>query len=135
MRYSRLLVLLAASSLAAGSIALHAQAQSANTDASPKAELRLPAGVDFDTLRARLAPNPFGLKPQSGSSKEGLALPFSLNYSRATKSVMMPLDEKNTWDIGVMLNVNSAPGLEPATAPALGLQPKRTPGIMLQKKF
>ena len=135
MHNSRLLMLLAASSLAAGSIALHAQAQSANTDASPQAGLRPPADADLDTLRARLAPSPIGLKPQSGSSKEGLALPFSLNYSRATKSVMMPLDEKNTWDVGVMLNVNSTPGLEPATAPALGLQPKRTPGIMLQKKF
>jgi len=135
MYNSRLLMLLAASSLAAGSIALHAQAQNANTDASPQAELRPPASVDFDTLRARLAPSAFGLKPQSASSKEGLALPFSLNYSRETKSVMMPLDEKNAWGIGLMFNVNSAPGLEPATAPALGLQPKRTPGIMLQKKF
>ena len=48
---------------------------------------------------------------------------------------MVPLGEKNEWGVGVMLNVNSAPGLEPATAPALGLQPKRTPGIMLQKRF
>ena len=135
MHNSRLLMLLTAGSLAAGSIAFHALAQSANTDASPQAELRPPASVDFDTWRTPLAPSAFGLKPQSASSKEGLALPFSLNYSRATKSVTMPLDEKNTWDVGVMLNVNSAPGLEPATAPALGLQPRRTPGIMLQKKF
>ena len=135
MHNSRLLMLLAASSLTAGSIALHAQAQSANTDASPQAELRPPASVDFDAWRERLAPSAFGLKPPSASSKEGLALPFSLNYSRETKSVMMPLDGKNTWGIGVMLNLNSAPGLEPATAPALGLQPKRTPGITLQKKF
>ncbi len=135
MHNSRLLMLLAAGSLAAGSIALHAQAQSANPEASPRAELRPPVSVDFDTFRARLAPSPFGLKPKSGGSKEGLALPFSLNYSRETRSVMMPLDEKNTWDVGVMLNVNSAPGLEPATAPALGLQPKRTPGILLQKRF
>ncbi|MEK7231397.1 MAG: hypothetical protein AAB115_05185 [Pseudomonadota bacterium] len=135
MHNSRLLVLLAASSLAAGFIALHAQAQSANTDASPPAELRPPASVELDTLRARLTPRAVGLKPQSASSKEGIALPFSLNYSRETRSIMMPLDEKNTWDVGVMLNVNPAPGLEPATAPALGLQPKRTPGILLQKRF
>jgi hypothetical protein len=135
MQNSRLLMLLAASSLAAGSIALHAQAQSANTDASPQAELRPPANVDFDTWRAPPAPGAFGLRPQSTSRREGLALPFSLNYSRETKSVMMPLDEKNTWGVGVMFNLYSAPGLEPTTAPALGLQPKRTPGIMLQKKF
>ena len=135
MHNSRLLMLLATGSLAAGSIALPAQAQSANTDASPQAELRPPAIVDFDTLRAPLAPSAFGLKPQTASSKEGLALPFSLNYSSATKSIMMPLDDKNSWGIGLMLNMNPALGLEPTTAPALGLQPKRAPGIMLQKKF
>ncbi len=135
MHSSRLLMLLAASSLAAGSIALHAQAQSANTDASSQAELRPPASANFDTLRERLTPSAFGLKPQSASSKEGIVLPFSLNYSSATKSVMMPLDEKNAWGVGLMLNMNSAPGLEPMTAPALGLQPKRTPGLMLLKKF
>jgi hypothetical protein len=135
MHSSRLLMLLAAGSLAAGSIALHAQAQSANTDASPQAELRPPAIVDFDMLRVPLAPSAFGLKPQSASSKEGLALPFSLNYSSATKSIMMPLDDKNSWGIGLMLNINPAHGLEPTTAPALGLQPKRAPGIMLQKNF
>ncbi|MBI1988618.1 MAG: hypothetical protein HYS65_02580 [Betaproteobacteria bacterium] len=135
MHNSRLLMLLAASSLAAGSIALQAQAQSATPDASPQARLRPPASVDYDTSRTRLTPGAFGLKPQSARSKEDIALPFSLNYNREIRSIIMPLDEKNTWDVGVMFNVNTAPGLEPATSPALGLQPKRTPGIMLQKKF
>jgi len=135
MHNSRLFMLLAAGSLAVGSISLHAQAQSATPDASSQAGLRPPASVDFDAFHKRLAPSPFGLKPQSGGSMEGLALPFSLNYNREIRSIIMPLDEKNTWDVGVMFNVNSAPGLEPASAPALGLQPKRTPGIMLQKKF
>ena len=133
MHISRLLMLLAAGSLAAVSISLPAQAQSANTDASSRAKLRPPA--DSDAFRESLAPSPVGLKPQSGGSREGIALPFSLNYNREIRSIMMPLDEKNTWDVGVMFNVNTAPGLEPATSPALGLQPKRTPGIMLQKKF
>ena len=135
MHNLRLLMLLAAGSLAAGSTALHAQAQSATADASTQAELRPPANADLDAFRTRLTPSAFGLKAQSASGKEGIVLPFSINYSSVTKSVMMPLDEKNTWGVGVMLNVNSGPGLEPTTAPALGLQPKRTPGIMLQKKF
>ena len=135
MHSSRLLMLLAASSLAAGSIALHAQAQSANAEATSEAGLHPPTSVDLDALRTRLTPSPFGLKPQSASSKQGLTLPFSLNYSSATRSVMMPLDEKDSWGLGLMLNVYSTPGLEPTTAPALGLQPKRTPGLMLQKKF
>ena len=135
MHISRLLMLLAAGGLAAVSISLHAQAQSANTDVSSRARLRPPASADFNAFRESLAPGPFGLKPQPGGSREGIALPFSLNYNREIRSIIMPLDEKNTWDVGVMFNVNTAPGLEPATSPALGLQPKRTPGIMLQKRF
>ncbi len=135
MRSSRFLMLLAATGLAAGFIALHVQAQSAAPDASPEMGLRPPASVDYDALRTRLAPGAFGLKPQSAGSGVGIELPFSLNYNRTTRSVMMPLDEKNEWGVGVMLNLHSAPGLEPATAPALGLQPKRTPGILLQRRF
>ncbi len=134
MPSSRLLMLLAAGSLAAGSSAFHAQAQSVTTDASLLAQLRPPA-VDHDTLHTPPTPSAFGLKPQSVSSKERIALPLSLNYNRVNKSVIMPLDEKDSWAVGLLLNVYSAPGLEPATAPALGLQPKRTPGILLQKKF
>ena len=135
MYNSRLLMLLVAGSLTAGSIALHARAQNANPDASPQGGLRPPASVDLDTFRENLAPGSFGLKPQSASGKEGLSLPFSLRYSRETRSVTIPLDEKSNWDVGLMLNVNSGLGLEPTTAPALGLQPKRAPGIMLQKRF
>ena len=134
MHNSRLLMLLAAGSLAAGSIAFHTQAQNVTTDASPLAELRPPA-VDHDTLHTPPTPGAFGLKPQSASSKGRTALPLSLNYSSVTKSVIMPLDEKDSWGVGLMLNVYSAPGLEPTTSPALGLQPKRTPGLLLQKKF
>jgi hypothetical protein len=135
MHTSRLLMLLAIGSLAVGSFALHAQEQSANKDASPDAVLRPPASADHDTLHTPLTPSAFGLKPQAASGKERVELPFSLNYSSMTKSVVMPLDEKDSWAVGLMLNLSSAPGLEPATAPALGLQPKRTPGIMLQKRF
>lgn len=135
MHNSRLLMLLAAGSLAAGSIAFHAQAQSVTTDASPLAGLRPPGSVDHDTLHTPSTPSAFGLKPQSASSKERITLPLRLNYSSVTKSVIMPLNEKDSWGVGLLLNVYSAPGLEPTTAPALGLQPKRTPGILLQKKF
>jgi len=135
MHNSRLLMLLAAGSLAAGSIAFHAQAQNVTTDASPQAGLRPPASVDHDTLHTPPTPSAFGLKPQSASSKERAALPLSLNYSSMNKSVVMPLDEKDSWGVGLMLNVYSTPGLESTTTPSLGLQPKRTPGVLLQKRF
>lgn len=135
MRTSRSLMLLAAGSLAAGFFALHAQAQSANTDTPSQTGLRPPVNIDHDTLHTPPAPSAFGLKPQPAPKKDLITLPLSLNYSSVTKSLTLPLDEKNAWDVGVMLNVNSGPSLEPATAPALGLQPKRTPGIMLQKRF
>ena len=135
MHNSRLLMLLAAGSLAAGSIAFDTQAQDLTSDGSPQAKLRPPASIDHDTLHTPPSPGAFGLKPQSAGSKERSALPLSLNYNSVNKSVIMPLDEKNSWGLGVMLNAYSAPGLEPTTSPALGLQPKRTPGILLQKKF
>jgi len=74
MHISRLLMLLAAGSLAAGSISLHAQAQSANTDASSWPNC-VAGQRDFDAFRERLAPSGFGLKPQSERGSEGLALP------------------------------------------------------------
>lgn len=132
---SPLFTVLAVGSLVAACFPAHAGAQSAGTHASTPAELRPPADSDFDALRARLAPGGVGLRPQSTRGWYDISLPFGINYSSATRSVMVPLDEKREWGVGVILNVNPPQGLEVMSAPALGLQPKRTPGILLQKKF
>ncbi|MBI4189938.1 MAG: hypothetical protein HY525_05305 [Betaproteobacteria bacterium] len=136
MYSSRLLMLLAAGTLAVGSIALQAHAQSAGATASPPpADLSPTQKIDLDVLRSKLAPGTLGLKPNSGA-KEGIDLPYGINYSSEAKSIFVPLDQKNEWGVGLNLDVNSSRAVElaPASSP-LGLQPKRTPGLMLQKKF
>ena len=136
MRNSRLLMLLAAATLATGSIATGSFAQNAGTVVSPPADLHPPIKLDADTLRARLTPSHLGLKPQSGSAADsGIALPFGLNYSREAKSLVVPLDQKSEWGIGVGLNMNSSNTVELSPSSSLGLQPRRAPGVMLQKKF
>lgn len=132
---SRKLMLLTATTLAAGSITTNSLAQSAGTSIPAFAELRAPIETGADTLRSRLTPSTLGLKPQAGSVNQGIALPFGMNYSRETKSLMMPLDQKSEWGVGLNLNVNSSPGLEQSPSSGLGLQPKRTPGVTLQKRF
>jgi len=128
-------ILLIATSLAAGPLFANALAQNAGTPVPTFGELRAPIETGANTLPSQLAPGNLGLKPNSGSVRSGIDLPFGMNYSRETKSLMMPLDQKNEWGVGLNLNLNSAPGLEQSATPGLGLQPKRTPGIMLQKKF
>ena len=135
MNGSRMLMLLAAATMTAASIATNSLAQSAGTTVSPPADLHPPIKLDADTLRAKLTPSHLGLKPQSNAANSGSELPFGLSYSREAKSVMMPLDQKNEWGVGVGLNLNSSNTVELSPGSSLGLQPKRTPGVMLQKKF
>ena len=65
----------------------------------------------------------------------GSDLPLGLSYSGDAKSVMMPLDDKNEWGVGLNLNLNAPPAVEIAPNSTLGLQPRRTPGVMLQRRF
>jgi hypothetical protein len=130
----RMLTLFTAATLAASLAATGSFAQSAGAAALPPADLNPTAKIYVDTLRSRLAPSSLGLQPRSAAT-EGSDLPYGLSYSGDTKSVMMPLDQKNEWGVGLNLNVNSPPTVELAPSSSLGLQPKRTPGVMLQRRF
>ena len=130
----RMLTLLTATTLIAGSAATSTFAQSAGAAVMPPADLNPTPTIDTDTLRSRLAPGSIGLQPRSATT-EGSDLPFGLNYSGDAKSVMMPLDHKNEWGVGLNLNLNTPPTVELAPSSPLGLQPKRTPGVMLQRRF
>ena len=110
-------------------------AQNAGTVITPPADLHPPVNLDADTLRARLTPSQLGLKPQSGNRSLGVDLPFGLSYSHDAKGVVMPLDPKNEWGVGVGLNMNAPNTVELSPNSSLGLQPKRTPGVMLNKRF
>jgi hypothetical protein len=116
-------------------ISVHAFAQ--NLGASPLSSSELAPSLRYDS--ETLLPGrsgTFGLKPNAAGAKEGIALPFGMNYSSESKSLVMPLGEKSDWGVGLNLNVNSsARAIESAPSSALGLQPKRTPGLTLQRKF
>ncbi len=103
---------------------------------TPPADLHPPIQLDADTLRSRFAPSHLGLKPGTSSTIADTGLPFGLNYNREAKSLVMPLDEKNEWGVGVGLNMNSSRIIELSPGGVLGLQQlNRAPGLMLHKKF
>jgi hypothetical protein len=131
---SRSRTLIAAAGIAAAIYAVPASAQSTGQNVSPPADLHPPINLDADTLRARFASGQLGLKPNTGSSDTGL--PYGINYNREAKSLVVPLDEKNEWGVGVGLNMNSSKIIELSPSGVLGLQqPNRAPGLMLHRKF
>ena len=121
--------------IAAGSFVTTCLAQSAGDAVSPPANLHPPINLDSDTLRARLAPGQFGLKPPTSNLAAGITLPFGIDYHRDAKGLLMPLDQKNEWGVGIGLNLNSSSIVELSPSGVLGLSPKRAPGVMLNRKF
>jgi hypothetical protein len=97
------------------------------------ANLQPPTRSTAEALTAIDAPA-LGLRRPPPNLRERIELPFGLNYSRDTRSLLMQIDEKKEWGLGLNLNLNAtAPGeLSP---PGLHLEPRRTPGLTLQKKF
>jgi hypothetical protein len=130
----RYMMLIAAASIAAGSMVSVCFAQSTREATSPPAALHPPVNLDADTLRSTLAPSQIGLKPQTSGSG-GLSLPFGIDYRRDAKALVMPLNEKSEWGVGVGMNLNSTQVIELAPSSVLGLQPKRAPGLLLHKSF
>lgn len=112
---------------------LSAYAQSDGQNVAPPAELHPPINLDADTLRARFATGHLGLKPNSSSD---ISLPYGINYNRDSRSLIVPIDEKSEWGVGVGLNMNSSRIIELSPSGVLGLQqPNRAPGLMLHRKF
>ena len=109
-------------------------AQSTGEGLVPPADLHPPINLDSDTLRARFGSSNLGLKP---SNVPGTALPYGIDYNREAKSLVMPLDRKNDWSVGVGLNMNNTSRIiELSPSGVLGLQqPNRAPGLMLHGKF
>jgi len=110
-------------------------AQSEGTTIAPPADLHPPVTLDADTLRARLSPSQLGLRPNTNSKSLGADLPFGLSYSNESRGVVVPLDQKSEWGVGVGLNLNNPNTVELSPSSSLGLQPKRAPGVMLNKRF
>lgn len=95
------------------------------------ANLQPPSRAALDAFTSQES---VGLRRPASNLHERIDLPFGLNYNRDAKSLLMPLDDKNEWGVGVNLNLNATPTVE---TPQSGLQlaPKRTPGLMLHRKF
>ena len=131
----RSLPLLAAVSLATALTATPGFAQYTRESSAPPADLHPPIHLDADTLRARFANSHLGLKPNTSAGTES-ALPFGIDYNREAKSIVVPLDRKSEWGVGVGLNLNSSRIIELSPGGVLGLQqPNRAPGLMLHGKF
>jgi len=111
-------------------------AQSTGEGLVPPADLHPPINLDSDTLRARFGSSNLGLKP-SNVSGAASALPYGIDYNRETRSLVVPLDRKNDWGVGVGLNMNTSSRIiELSPGGVLGLQqPNRAPGLMLHGKF
>jgi hypothetical protein len=131
----RLLMLAAATSIACCAFINASFAQSTRETVTPPANLHPPINLDADTLRARIAPSHLGLKPNSYSNSGGLGLPYGIDYSREAKGLVVPLDQRSEWGVGVGLNLNSSEVVELSPSSALGQQLKRAPGVMLNRKF
>ncbi len=131
----RMKMLIAATSIAAASYIINCPAQVPRGSGSPPADLHPPVNLDADTLRAQFAPSHLGLKPKPGTNLGGITLPFGMDYNREAKGLLLPLDEKREWGVGVGLNLNAPTVVELSPTGVLGLQPKRAPGLMLNRKF
>jgi hypothetical protein len=131
----RLQMLIAAATTVAGVFVTSSFAQNGTYGAAPPADLHPPVQLDADVLRAQLTPGHLGLRPQSGAAGINTGLPLGMNYNRDTRGLVIPLDQKSEWGVGVGLNINSSATVEISPGSALGLQPKRAPGLMLHKAF
>ena len=104
----------------------------ADENAERPTTLQPPSRTNDDVFSAQ--DSAVGLRRPAHSLRERIELPFGLNYSRESKSLLLPLDDKNEWGVGVNLNVMGTPAVD-LNPPGLQLAPKRTPGLMLQRKF
>jgi hypothetical protein len=129
------MVFLAASVLTAAAYA----ADTGSDSQAPKrtSDTGSDARLDPEKLIDTLGTGAIGLRPPAASrSSDTIELPYGVNYSRENRTLLVPMDTRNEWGVGLNLNVNATPTVElaPPTSP-LGLQPKKAPGLTFQKKF
>ena len=105
-------------------------------ETAPSAQLHPSISFDSDSLRAgAYGSGRLGLKPGS-TGAPGSSIPFGIDYNRDAKALVVPLDQKSEWGMGVGLNLNSSKVIELSPSSVLGLQPaNRAPGVSLHKNF
>ena len=136
MKATRWLTLLAAATVASVSLAADSVPPRADAGATSSTATPPPSRLDLNLFTPALSSSHLGLRPPSERARAGIGLPFGLNYNEETKLLSMPIDQKNEWGVGLNLDLYPSRPIElaPPSSP-LGLQPKRAPGVMLQKRF
>jgi hypothetical protein len=118
--------------LAAAALVVSPLLASAAADAPQVEAVQPPLENDLEAFYTRPAPGSVGLRPSARS--DSILLPFGMTYSRESRSLVMPFGDKNDYGVGLQLNVNRYQEVELAPS-GLGLQPRRTPGIIFNKRF
>jgi hypothetical protein len=79
--------------------------------------------------------NPIKLKLEDFTNPHtsGIVLPLGLNYDHETKNLVMPLDAQKLWGVGMNLDIGHVK--EFSTDNWLGIEPKKAPGVVLQRNF
>ena len=108
----------------------HAFADGTATESAPALHTQSRVPDAYSSLDSA----PSGSRPRAATLRERIDLPFGLNYSRDAKSLVMPFDEKNEWGVGLNLNLNATAAAD-LSPPGFHFTPKRTPGLILQKRF
>ena len=63
----------------------------------------------------------------------GITLPFGIDYSHQTKSLVMPLDAEKLWGVGINLDIGDVNDFNAHSG--LGIELQKTPGVVIQRNF
>jgi len=79
--------------------------------------------------------NPIKLKLEDFTKPHtsGIVLPLDIDYSRDTRNLVMPLDTQKVWGVGINLDIGNAKDFNATSG--LGIELKKTPGVVLQRNF
>ena len=135
-----LMVTISVMAAAMSGLAAAAEAIDAGTETTPpvaaQPDARPGMRINLDAFSSNSGTSALGLKAKPQRAREGVSMPFGLSYIIETKSLFFPFDERNELGLSFSLDVNKRRAVELVpSASALGLQPKRAPGLTLQKKF
>ena len=131
MKYWVYAVIFGAMGLAA-SLATSARAAD---DQPLSAGLVPPASAAYDAFQPPWLSGRLGLKPEP-SSRSAAEIASGLRYYSDTRSLLVPMDQEDSWRLGFGLNIGGTPKVEGVQSGGLGLQPKGSAaGIIFEKKF
>ncbi len=104
-------------------------------DQPSSAGLVPPAGAEYDSFQPPWLSGRVGLKPER-RSRSAAEIASGLRYYSDTRSLLVPMDQEDSWRLGFGFNIGGTPKLDNLQSGGLGLQPKGSAaGIIFEKKF